>query len=384
MEVLAYADLKAKVSNSVQLLVALSDKLRSNTIVDPKLTAFLELFSQPERGMISQLEMESTFLHEDGTPLDRYLEPFLNSEFSKQYSQFEELCFSVEHYLNQFVTGQINAESALSNLDRVLKTILENTQFFLYTMKQSKTWLKALKMSEREETMDSLQTQWAVTYKRTRDEAEKLLNSVKTESDTLLESLTRMVGDTDVAEIKKFYVKAMEPKRNQGRFLSGAFYVTFFVLIAILIGFIYFEATGHLPLFSDPTLGNSISASPVADYKSNIPLYFGIITLLGFGTFLMTDLRKRLNINRSIRDELEQKVILADSYSVLLSKARENEGQIEFSRALLANIIQQLLYVRNHGYTAKEMMNHSPYPVWDLASQMLDRGKKEEGPESKK
>jgi hypothetical protein len=108
------------------------------------------------------------------------------------------------------------------------------------------------------------------------------------------------------------------------------------------------------------------------------PAILASITIVGFLTFIATDLRKRRNIFKTILDELEQKKVMAKSYAVLFGETLRKEGLEEFAAKLQDSLVSQLLIVRNHGFSGKDMMNHSPYPIYDLLAKGMDRSKSKE------
>ena len=185
-------------------------------------------------------------------------------------------------------------------------------------------------------------------------EMQNVLNSIKTKSDTLLLKLEQNVAEHEILDIKEYYTETKEIIRKEKNLYGWGFLISSLLLIACLI---------CLFIFLDRFF-------PKDETHLIIPRSVLSCSFLGVFTFLINDFRKRFNICKNILDELNQKVIVVNTYTSLLSRIKDfdDETKKKYHDKIIQNIIDTLLLVRNHGYLSKILNQSDP----NLASKIIE------------
>lgn len=177
------------------------------------------------------------------------------------------------------------------------------------------------------------------------DALSKLITNAKNKSDELLLKLEQNVSDYEIKDIKEYYAKAKNNTRKIKIVYTIFYYGLSGVLFTLLI-LIFFNAKNIFPEMNKVSIVQSVI----------------LCSLTGLMTFLINDFRKKLNITKSIFDEFEQKEIVVDTYTNLLSRISdfEPETKKKYHEKIIQNIIDTLLLIRNHGYLSKTLNQDNP------------------------
>ena len=123
--------------------------------------------------------------------------------------------------------------------------------------------------------------------------------------------LRSTIHDRDILSLSQFYEKREKAKIKENKGTTKGYYCCFGLIILMIIYFLCDFANKWFIFGStDLTLGN------------NIIIYMLLTSIIGFVSFLMLDFKKRMNISKSILDDIEQKNVIIESYSVLLEKKK--------------------------------------------------------------
>ena len=95
------------------------------------------------------------------------------------------------------------------------------------------------------------------------------------------------------------------------------------------------------------------------------------ISIIGFITFIINDIRKRFNVSKQILDEIYQKQNIVDAYSSLLSRIEKFDDKTKelYHQEIMKIIIDTLLSVKNHGYLSKKLNQEMP----NVTSSILEK-----------
>lgn len=184
------------------------------------------------------------------------------------------------------------------------------------------------------------------------DELQQLINNVKNKSDELLLNLEQNVAEHKLSDIKDYYSKVIKRTKKDIN-INALFYYGLSIVITVLLVITFWNMKSIYP----------------NDYLL-IPKSILSCSLIGFITFVINDFRKRFNISKYILDELQQKEIVVDTYSGLLSRIKDfdQDTKKKYHEKIIQNIIDTLLLVRNHGYLSKTFNQSSP----DYATKIIE------------
>jgi len=191
-----------------------------------------------------------------------------------------------------------------------------------------------------------------------KDYSSKIENGEKTISD-LEKRLNAVISDRDILSIRDFYKSRKNEKTNEEEQNRNFYYICIFSIILIII-YLLVDFTHGIFIFKDFKIITSIFITPI----------------IGFISFLMLDFRKRMNISKSILDDIDQKNVIIESYSVLMEKRNSisNENKQKYEIDLITSIFANLLSVKNYGYTKKEMQSMTPNSeITNIFEKILDK-----------
>lgn len=177
--------------------------------------------------------------------------------------------------------------------------------------------------------------------------------------------LEQKVYDQDILSIRSFYDGRISDKKKEYNINKNAFYTSFGILITFLL---------YL-LIDILCLNITFNFEKIEKSLNNIIVYILIVSITGLLSFIMSDFRKRMNIAKAIIDEIEQKKVIVDSYSVLLEKKKtiSEKNQEKYELDLILSIFQNLLSIKNFGYSHKDMQLMSPNLLMDLVNRFTSK-----------
>lgn len=176
------------------------------------------------------------------------------------------------------------------------------------------------------------------------DNLQKLLNDTKAKVDETLLKLDQKVAQKEVIDIKNYYATMIDKVKKEKNLNAFLYYGLSILLVISLI-----------------ILFCNMKTIYINDYLL-IPKSILSCTLIGFFSFIINDFRRRFNIAKYILDELEQKEIVVDTYSSLLSRINDfdQDTKKKYHEKIIQNIIDTLLAIKNHGYLSKLFNQTNP------------------------
>lgn len=180
--------------------------------------------------------------------------------------------------------------------------------------------------------------------KNYQDNLQKLLNDTKVKVDETLLKLEQKVAQNEVLDIKKYYTTMIDKIKSEKTLNAFFYYGLSGLLVAFLIILFFYMKKIY-----------------INDYLL-IPKSILSCTLIGFWSFIINDFRRRFNITKYILDELEQKEVVVDTYSSLLSRINDFDQvtKKKYHEKIIQNIIDTLLAIKNHGYLSKIFNQTNP------------------------
>lgn len=173
---------------------------------------------------------------------------------------------------------------------------------------------------------------------------QKLINDTKSKVDETLLKLDQKVAQKEVLDIKNYYTTMIDKVKSEKKLNAWLYYGLSSLLVVFLI-ILFFN----------------MKKIYINDYLL-IPKSILSCTLIGFWSFIINDFRRRFNIAKYILDELEQKEIVVDTYSSLLSRINDfdQDTKKKYHEKIIQNIIDTLLAIKNHGYLSKLFNQTNP------------------------
>lgn len=287
------------------------------------------------------------------------LDPVIGIEMTRRTEEMKDFItqFNGEFgNLNHALPDKTPVYTQLNNHMSAINGCLEGLN---YLVNHARLWLKLSQMVDSPAVLSQLVSSMSSTRDRFSEESTAMLHEFNDNAKDLVRRMELKVTDKDIVEIKGYFDTELKKKRKSFRWMSFAFYLSFTVTVSsfLIFGLYHLRSRDFQEI----------------DTFTKAGAYVLFASIAGFLIFLTTDFRKRANIVRTIIDELEQKTVLTDTYSVLLEKAKATTHREDFEKDLLKNIVESLLEVRNHGFSGKDMQNHSPNPIVDILNKALDK-----------
>jgi len=281
---------------------------------------------------------------------DKYIVTAINDSFNKFNDEYNKANERLDSFLGN-KTGSLdnsNWNNSIENSIYELSVLILNVLDTIY----SKYQLQRIKNEY--ESIDSIKE----NYDRFVEDNKKIISDIEVK-------LEQKLYDKDISSLQNFYEKRLLDIGKEHFWNRLFFYITFGSLIVLIV----------LMLLDILCFNKVFSKAELEFTKNNVIIYLLIVSLSGLLSFLMTDFRKRMNISKSILDEISQKKIIIDSYSILMEKKKtisdDNQKQYEFD--LIASIFHNILSIKNNGYAHKDMQSISPNYLVELINKLLSQ-----------